>query len=409
MRLILLLFSCVSFHVSANISRYEYFGDLPFWESPVQNFKGQKPLSMEQAQSLAHVQVGYDTSNRIVDIQLRQGDKFKLFSRGLGSLYLHAVHTKIRYQDNLEIHSFFDQFGNQIAAWGDVWEKRYEKDQRNRNTRLYFVDSAGNKIENQYGYAHFNWRYPGDGSVIESRFDLSGNMKSHRPGFEFMRIRMMFDEQGHLRLMQNIDDKGELVKSKSGAAQYRYFYNVDGGFDRWEVLDEKGNPAVGPTGTAGEQYTFNDKGWTQIAFFNQLYKPDYHASGAVNWHASYDKWGNMTKRWFTDADLKPIDGKFGFQAVKYIYDPLGLYHIRTELYDATGKPTNNSDGVSKIIYIRDNNGLLKEQRNLNSDGNLVSDKWQKFAYRTFVYDDNNRLTLSRDFDTTGKILKESMH
>ena len=386
----------------AEVHRYEYFSELPFWESPVQSFQGQNPITPQQAKKRVHVQVGYDEQNRIVDIQTRQGKHFKPFSRGFATLYLHAVHTKISYSENAEVHRFYDPFGNQIKAWGDVWLKRYSMDERGRYSKLEFLNQQGEAIENSYGQAQFNWQYPGDGSVIESRVNLAGEILPHRPGFQFKRIRLMFDSRGFLRLMQNIDEQGQLLKSESGAAQYRYFYNRDGGFDRWEVLDEKGKPALGPTGTAGEQYSFNHLGWTRIAFFNQAGQPDYHASGAVNWHAEYDDLGNMVKRWFSDAELKPIKGRFGFHLVKYIYDEQGLYLVRTELYDTQGKLTHNIDGVSKVHYLRESDGRLLQQRNTNSDGKLVVDDWQKFAYRTFQYDKQKRQTGSLDFDAAGK-------
>lgn len=409
MRHLIWVFSFFTFSVAADINRYEYYGKLPFWETPIQNFMGQNPLSEEESRKLSHVRVGYDHLNRIVDIQVRQGSSFKLFSRGLESLYLHAVHTKIRYQDNLEIHTFFDQFGNQMSAWGEVWEKRYETDERNRYVKLYFVDKNNNRVENRHGYADFQWKYQNDGSVIETRYNLEGELKPHRPGFEFLRIRLYFDSNGHLSLMQNIDENGVLVKSKSGAAQYRYFYNTEGGFERWEVLDEKGEPALGPTGTAGEQYTFGDIDWIKIAFFNQRYQPDYHDSGAVNWHAEYDKFGNMIKRWFTDENEKPINGKMGFHLVRYVYDDKGLYHIRTELYGADGKPTINVDGVSQIHYKRNELGLIIEQSNLDLSVNLVLDAWYKFAFKKFDYDANNRLVKTTEFDVDGTMLKEIVH
>ena len=404
MRYLISLLFFIASSVQSEVVRYEYYGDLPFWESPVQSFQGQNPLSVDEAQKLVHVQVGYDQHNRIVDIQTRHGDKFKPFSRGFGTLYLHAVHTKITYSENTEKHHFYDQFGNRISAWGEVWEKRYHMDERGRYVKLDLTNKAGVHIENAYGQAKFVWHYPGDGSVIESRYNLKEEMQPHRPGFEFMRIRLLFDTRGYLRLMQNINEKTELVQSKSGAAQYRYFYNLEGGFDRWEVLDKLGKPALGPTGTAGEQYTFDDKGWTRIAFFNQDYQPDYHASGAVNWHAKYDKFGNMVKRWFTDENLKPIDGRYGFHLVKYVYDEKGMYLIRTELFDAKGNATNSVDGVSKVHYKRNTAGQLLEQRNTDISDQLVVDAWQKFAYRTFQYDNDKIQIGSKDFDENSKLV-----
>ena len=402
MRYLFLFILLLSSAANAQVHRYEYYGDLPFWESPVQAFRGQTPLTLEQSKTRGHARVGYDQLNRIVEIQARQGESFKQFSRGFGNLYVHAVDTRISYSDEMEVHSFYDHLGNRIEVLGQVWEKRYTKDKYGRNIRLNFVNKAGDKIDNRFGYSHYEWAYPGDGSVVENRFNLEGEAKPHRPGFEFMRIRMVFDADGHLRLMQNVDDKLQPVASKSGAAQYRYFYNSFGAFDRWEVLDEQGKPALGPTGTAGEQYTYNHLGWTKIAFFDQQLKPTKHASGAVNWHAEYDDFGNMTARWFTDEKGQAISGRYGFHKVRYHYDKKGLQQIRQEYYDVNEKITNNIDGVATVHFKRHEDGRLMEKRNTDKNNQLAMDAWNSFAVETFEYDQSGTLTNSTKYNLEGE-------
>jgi len=384
-----------------NISRFEYYADLPFWESPIQLFKGQNPITQSQASEMVHVRVGYDHLNRVIDIQARHGDKLKPFYRGFGSLYLYAPHTRVTYSEHQVTLSFYNLQGYRTKVLGDVWSISYGLDQFKRFVDMTYLDKMGKPIENQYGYARYDWLYVQDGSVIESRTNLKGELLSHRPGFEFKRIRLFFAPDGHLSLMQNIDENGELVHAKSGAAQYRYFYNSVGGFDRWEVYDKHGKPALGPTGTAGEQYTFNDKGWKKIAFFNKKGEPGLHASGAANWHAAYDKFGNMTARWFTDKQGNNVLGRFGFHKVKYIYDDMGMYQVRHEFYDENNKLTTNIDGVAKVVFSTDNFGNLQTQYHLDASAKLAFDQWRKFARAKFHYNEHGEQTGSDKFDQHG--------
>lgn len=398
MRLFTLLFLLYLPSLQAQIARYEYYADLPFWESPIQIFQGESPLSREVALQRNHIQVGFDKLNRIVDIQSRSRGEFKELAF---SLYIHAVHTKISYQEGMATHRFFDRFGNQISSWGEVWEKRYAIDELGRFTSLTLYDETGKQIENQHGYASFEWEYPGDGSVIESRYSLNREMKTHRPGFEFERIKMFFAPDQTLRLMQNIDEEGNLVESKSGAAQYRYFYNPRGTFSRWEVLDKNGKPALGPTGTAGEYYKFTDYTWAQIAFFDKDEKPTKHASGAVNWHAGYDKYGNMTARWFSDETGTPETAIYGYHKVIWTFSEDGLHLLKKHFVDVDGKPVVNRDGVAVVNYIRDKSGNLIREENRDIHGELVNDAWFKHAYKTYSYSAQGKRLGTLNFDAEG--------
>ncbi|MDF2179858.1 hypothetical protein P2G88_16520 [Aliiglaciecola sp. CAU 1673] len=387
---------CSSVH--ANVYRTQYFADFHFWESPYQPFIGTMPLSEADAKNRAHIQVGYDRLNRIVDIQTRLGKAFK----AIPTLYVHALHTKIDYRDDTEVHQFFDGFGNRISVWGEVWEKHYQKDQRGRYLALTFINKDNQPIENAWGIAAYRWTHEDSGTVIEERVDANGKIKTHRPGFEFERIRLVFDGRGNLRLMQNLDDNNELKASASGAAQYRYFYNTRQGFERWEVLDTEGKPALGPTGTAGEQYTFDEYNWTRIAFFGADGAPKMHASGAANWHAAYDQYGNMTSRWFTDAKLQPVNGQYGFHKRISIWDPSGMRLLRHEYYGKDGNLTRNSDGVAKVHYLYNDMGLLQEVRNTDEQDRLVNNDWSGYARQTFTYDNQRAQTSSQYFLADGQ-------
>ena len=397
MRTFLLLTLLLPCFAAADVHRTEWYAKMPFWESPIQAFRGESPLTQAQAKKRIHIQVGYDRHNRIVEILTKLGEQYKTQR----SLYVHAEHTKIEHTDKQAIHRFYDRFGNQIAVLGEVWEKRYDKDQHGRYTKMTFHDRQGKSVDNQYGYNRYEWQYSGDGSVIENRFSLKGETKPHRPGFEFGRIRLHFGANGHLQLMQNIDAQGKLTPSKSGASQYRYFYTPSGAFLRWEVLDEQGNPATGPTGTAGEDYLFDESGWHTIAFFNTEYQPDYHASGAVHWHAARDKYGNLIKRWFTDAKQQKIIAKYGYHRVEYVYDDSGIHLLEERYYDINDKLINNRDGVAITRYSRDEKGLLTQMSYVDANGKPALNQWRKFAVEKYSYNDKGLRTKTVKFDAAG--------
>jgi len=375
------------------VNRYEYYSGLPFWESPFQTFQGERPLTKEQALKRKHIRVGYDNQNRIINIQRRLGDQFKEVAGRDYELYVFNVHTRIEYVDNLVKHSSYDRFGNQEKVWGEVWTRIYQVDKHGRFVKLWFTDEENKPIENSSGVAHYTWEHQSDGSVIEERRGFDGKMKPHRRGFEFQRIRLAFSSDGSLRVMQNLDDAGKLLASQSGAAQYHYFYDVQGSFKRWEIYDENGNPAIGPTGTAGEFYDFDDDMNKRINFFNPDGKPDFHASGAVYWRMNLDKYDNVTELWFTDVNDKPVvcsESYGGFARARFHWDPTGHFLLKTEYFNVDGELMLNADGVAQEKYTRDANGVLMKHRFLDKTGNTVKHSYFKVSGYDFVYGKNNK-------------------
>jgi hypothetical protein len=377
-----------------NVNRYEYYSRFPFWESPIQIFQGEGPLTKEQALKRKHIRVGYDQQNRIISIQRRLGDQFKDVAGLDYELYIFNVHTRIEYIDNLAKHTSYDRYGNQVKVWGDVWTRIYQIDQHGRFLKLWFTDEQSKSIENSSGVAYYEWAHQSDGSVIEERRNFEGKMKPHRRGFEFQRIKLTFAKDGSLRVMQNLDDSGKLLASKSGAAQYHYFYDSQGKFELWKIYDENGKPAKGPTGTAGEYYDFDDKMNERINFFNPEGKPDYHASGAAYWRMKLDKYDNVTELWLTDVNEKPVvstESYGGYFRLRYNWDPTGLFLLSTDYFSEDGTLMLNADGIAQEKNIRDENGLIQKRRFFDKSGKNVEHSYFKVLGYDYIYDKNNQL------------------
>ncbi|MEH8016467.1 hypothetical protein MN202_04440 [Rheinheimera muenzenbergensis] len=404
MRFLLFFLMFVSLHARSDIYRTAYFAEFPFWESPVQPYKFATPLTKEDALKRVHIQVGYDEQNRIVDIQTRQGTKFKTLGHFFDAMYVHAVHTKIRYQDQREVHEFYNQSGNQVTGWGQVWQKIYHKDHRGRYLKMEFLDRTGKPVENSWGIAYYRWQHQFDGSVIEERFSQTAELKVHRPGFEFQRIRLVYDSEGHLRLMQNLDADLKLLASKSGASQYAYFYNAEGLFSHWEIYDDKGLPAIGPSNTAGEIQENLPGGAKKISFFDKAGGPAMHWSGSAQMEIKNDVYGNIIEFSLYDSEKKPVNGNSKYAKIVYVWDKQGLNLTSQSFVDQAGAPTLHPDGYSQIRYFYDAGGFLTELHFLDLAGQPVMSQYDKAAVIRFDYDQKGQRTGINKFGTDGKKL-----
>ena len=359
-------------------------------------FQFVKQLSKEQAEKRIHLKVTYDKFDRITDVQVRQNGDFKELGYIFAPMYVHTVHTKVTYQDDREVHTFFDRFGNQVTGWGDVWRKVYHKNGKGLYSSMEFLSREGKAIENSWGIKNYNWQHRNDGSIVEARYNSKGELQTHRPFFEFKRIRMVFAPDGTLRLMQNIDENDKLVASKSGAAQYLYYYNSINKFTRWEVLDAEGNPALGPTGTAGEFYVHEGTASEDIHFFDKSGKPTKHHSGALIWSVKADKYGNMAERHFLDEKHKRINGRDGFSSLIQQWDENGFKMLSKKYFDKDGNAFNVDGAFHEISYTYHKNGLVDEVR--------VKDASGKPAMHT----DISASVIKHNYDTKGILRSRTM-
>lgn len=375
-----------------NVYRAEYYdGRVPFWESPIIPFHGESPLLFEEIKGRMYIQVNYDSQNRVVEIKVKQGEEYKEFQGFNGALYIHAPYTKVRYENNKEIHEFYDRFENRISAWGNVYQKVYELDELDRYTSLYFLNESGERIENSWGIYIYEWLHQTDGSIIENRLAKNGEIKELRGMFQFKKIRMIFGPDGHLSMMQNIDTSGKIVPISTGAAQYKYYYDRIGRFLRWEIYDEYGQPAIGPTNTSGEKYIFPDVYTKKISFFGKDRTPTKHMWGAENGTFTFDKYKNYIRLDLFDANKNLIAGSSNFASRVFNYDDSGLYLIEENFLDTKNNLVNTSYGVASVQYKRDNKNLLIERINFNKEGAIVEENDTGIAIITYEYEKNGKL------------------
>ena len=392
--LIYCLCSTLCLAQSNNVYRSEYYAILPFWESPIIPFKGAYPITQADAKSRVHLQMDYDQQNRPVSVHVKLGNHYKDFEGMFGHMYINTPKTQITYTDNTEIHHFFDRFGNQIEVMNSVYEKIYIKDQFGRNQRLIFKDREGKPTVDMFGNLVYDWTYLINGQVIEERKDIAGELTPLRRDFQLKRTRISFGSNGLVSQLENIDKNGALYPTASGAAIMKYFYDTHGRFKTWQVFDDKNQPAIGPSNTAGEVNRFeeNQYGLTEIVFFDKTGGPAVHWSGAEKWKFDYDQFGNISKVTYYSAKDKPVMGRAGYSSMVYQYSEDGRFLIYQQMFDEKGQPINNANsGISSIVHQRSRNGLIVQTSFLNTQGEMVNRKDTGIAMIRYNYDDNNLL------------------
>ena len=402
-----LLLSLLGFstQLQAQSTRTAYYAIMPFWESPYVPFKGAYPISEKVAETRIHLRLVYDQQNRVSEAKVMLGKKFKEFEGISGSLAYLSPHIKVSYSENKETHHFYDRFGNAIAVMNDVFNRTYIKDENNRNIKLSFFNKEGKPATDFFKIHTYEWTHQSDGSIIETRKNVDGELVPLRGIFHFMKTRMVFGKDGYFSVLQNIDDQGNLVNSESGAAMFKYFYDDFGRFLKWEVYDKEGNKAIGPSSTAGEVNTFHKYDLADIIFFDTFGKPVIHWSGAERWHHEYDQYGNRVLREFQTHKQKAMNVASGYAKVKLKWSKGGQYLLSQAYFDETDKKVNhNTSGIHQMKYYRNKAGLLVKVEYLDTAGNLKNRKDTGAAYTIYEYNSNKMRISSSSFNTDGNKL-----
>lgn len=401
-----LLLSATFVHAQITQSyRTEYFAGLPFWESPMQPFKGGHPLSKKEALERIHLRLEYDNQNRIVEASVRIGEELKEFEGFFGNLYINAPITRVNYSGITETHNFFDRFGSRIAVMGAVWEKVYTKDRYGRNIRLQFKNKDSEFVTDNFENVVYEWTHLMDGGVVEVRKNKDGKLTPLRGDFEFLRTKISYGADGHVNALHNIDEQGHLVNAPCGAATLRYFYDPFGRFDRWEVYDKEGKSAKGPSHTNGEQNVFNGYYLSDIVFFNESGGPATHWSGVERWNFQYDRFGNITQLNFQNAEGKAKGQSNGYASIRFEWTPDGRYLISQSYHDVTGKQMlHPTSGVAKTLNIRNTKGLIVETRYLDENNKLKNRKDNGVASIRYEYDRASALIATTRLNVSGQTI-----
>jgi len=378
----------------------EYYSTIPLRESPYPDFKGIVRLSEEEALNRNHYRFEYDDKFRLQNVSFRLGNTLRNPNHTSNYFFTTPIQN-FEYKDGKEIRTFYDRFGNQTTQRG-VFKEIYTINHLGKKINLHFEDNKGNKIENAWGISDYIWEHKPDGSVIESRYDLKGAMKSLRPHFEFNRIRLFYEQNGMLSLMQNIDSQENLFENNSGVAQDNLIFDKEGRWLGWNVLNKehKLHRGNGPNVAKGINISNNFGYEVSIRYEDIDGSPIINAHGFWGGKRFYDKYGNYDYTHFIDSLGNPgINENSGYCYAIYSWDKRGINRQKIEFLDTNKMPIlRRKGGYSIIQYEYNENDNLITTSYLGLEGEKINRKDNGVCYIVYKYNNDNALTETKRYN-----------
>lgn len=387
-------------------SDIRYYSTIPLRESPYPSWQGVIQLTKKVSMQRNHYRFEFDSIGRITEISFRNGEII-IEPNHTANYFFRTPVIRFSYDSNLEIRTFFNRRLGAAKSFG-AFQEIHVFDDLGRKSKLYFQDAEGKRMENEWGVYVYEWEHLMDGSVVERRFNQTGVEMPLRPGFDFHTIRLYYEQNGMLALMQNVNDDLSLNENSSGVAQDKMLFDGVGRWLGWRVLDannelERGN---GPDVATGINQS-NKWGYEVTLHYedeegNRI-RSAYGFGGNLR---EYDKYGNFSKTTFLDEAGKPMNNeRTGYSSSIYTYSEDGIDRLRVDLTDADGNPVEHGTrGFAAIVQSYDQNHNLLKTEYLNRVGQLINRIDNGIAYTTHSYPDGSE-SIVRNFDKDGNELK----
>ena len=209
----------------------DYYSTLSFREGPYAPHKGVHRLTQVQSETRNHYRFDYDSRGRIERISFALGEKLRKPNHTANYFWLATV-EEYQYKNNQQIVTYRDQNNKRIEVRGGVSTSHYQLDKQGRRVELIFRNKKGEPIDNSWQINSYQWEHQNDGSIIETRRNISGEKVNLRPGFEFTHVRLSYDVNGFTSLMQYVDENGKKIATETGFAQDRFTMSRFGELER---------------------------------------------------------------------------------------------------------------------------------------------------------------------------------
>lgn len=280
----------------------EFYRHLLFRETPFALHEGIHPISAEEARTTAHYRFDYDTRGRVRMITHAIGDRIIGGNGNWDTFTFFGPKLEITYDNNREVHRYFNAENKRATSHGAVFQAVYELDGYGTRRSLRYFAEDGSPVNGAWNAHRYDWSQDGEGRVREVRTNVAGEQVTMRPNLEFYEIRLTYGEDGRLIMMQNYGLDGTPTNNSSGAGIDRIYYDLHGNFVRWQVFDKDGRAVRGNA-------------------------PNVHLGEHL-----YDMQGNKIGLRGFDEQGRRIDFAFGFNLMRMEYDARGnsaaMMHFR---------------------------------------------------------------------------------
>ncbi len=407
--LLLFLGACSVEGPTLPVSEVRYFSSILLRESPYPYPQGIVPLTQKEALSRKHYRFMYNPKQQLIEVSFWHKNT-RVDPNHTANYFMQTSIQRMSYFDDQQIVTYFDRFENPVTLGEGVIRDVYSLDEFGKRVHLHFEDVNGHKVENRWNISDYEWAVQLDGSVIEDRYDLKGQPQNLRTGFPFNRIRLCYEPNGMLALMQNIDSTGKLINNETGVAQDRLTFDALGRWYGWTVLDADNNLKEGNGPGVAKGVNIPDKyGYeTKLHYEDRLGQSIKGRYGFYVGRRSYDEFGNYDATWFEDSqgNLK-VNELHGYAYADYTWDTSGINLLSIAFYDAQKRPVMRKGGYHKMVRSYNPDGLLGKIAFYGTEDEKVNRSDNGAHYYEYKYHSNNALQERRRFDKEDREILEN--
>jgi len=401
---LLLFMSCFTLEAQETTEcQIRYFASVALRESPYPVFQGIVPLAPEEALLRKHYRFTYDEQQHLTSVSFWHRDQ-RDEPNHTANYFMRSSILRINYEPGREIYTYYDRFDHPISLPDETFREVYTLDERGRRVGLHIENKDGDLIENRWGIARYEWSVEVDGAIVEDRFGLDGTPRTIRTGFPFQRIRLRYEPNGLLALMQNIDAAGRLLNNETGVAQDRLQFDADGRWYGWRVLDADFNLKEGNGPGVAEGVNIPDKYGYETSL-HYLDRHGKHIQGNYGFwvgRRTYDQYGNYDATWFENPEgERTINERLGYALADYTWDRSGRFLQSIAFFGVNREPVLRTGGYHRMDRTYNKQGLLATITFVDTDGQKVNRSDNGAAVYVYVYGERNQLLKVDRFSKDG--------
>jgi len=233
----------VVFSLQAKDDSIAYFGELRYnhvsLHVPIVGIIPYKEPPKEKS----HFQFRYDDKKRIVEIVNHTFGRFRRHPL----THLGAYRVSFDYGNGQEIRRYFDVKNRPMLNIRGVHKEVFSVDEFGFKTQLDFYDVEGNAKESLWHISRYQWKKQGI-RVLESRFNLVGEVQNLSPYFAFKNTAIEYDNNHRPYRTYHLNSEAQVTNSEFGVAYYQDEYNDLGQHIKYSYFDKNNKPAVNPFG-----------------------------------------------------------------------------------------------------------------------------------------------------------------
>ncbi len=378
------------------IDKIRYFADYRI--NAKYEVEGRYEFNPDSVTRAYYYQFGYDSLGQLVSVRAYGHGKF-----GYGHSWFENDEIRIEYEHDYEYRRYYDKWGDHATGPEYAYGIRIKLDYDSNSGEILHLNHddspirAGGKIKQIVSLDDH-------GRIIESiglRILADSVVKENISEI----IRYAYDENAFLSMIRVMDGEGNLLH-KSNTNGLTYFVNDSRGnhIEKfYSNIDFNFQSAYESDSVGIMKFLYNE--WGQCTLKEYVVPIDVSNIPAFSYKVSnFDSTGNHLATCFLDENKNLIENTMGYAIDSSVYSP--KQNKSETIYlnaqrEIASPHFYDKQIASKITYLYDEYGRVKEEWHYNSKGDLFLG-YSDFAICEHTYDDKNFVYSLKAYDVDEK-------